>query len=282
MSDPHFHKERHFFLHRDERTLYCLEYLPEQPTPRQHGVILCKPIWGERIRTHRVFTNLARLLAKQGYSVITCDYYGDGNSQGDTLDLTFHGMVQDTVSLSHYFKEKHGVTLYSLIGLRIGATVAMSAAKRLEDVEIMILIDPILDLAGYLKDALRINLSNQMAVHKKILKNRDSLIQDIRNGIPANMDGFLIGADLWNSFETANPLQSDNQFKGQVTVLSLLDQGKKTAPDYSNLALKYKRMRLASIQKEFTWTDWKYHRPNPSTFFRTILAELTIDPLARD
>ena len=55
-------KERHFFLEKENKRIYCVEYIADPAKNNKQGIILCKPTWGERIRTHRIFTNLARLL----------------------------------------------------------------------------------------------------------------------------------------------------------------------------------------------------------------------------
>lgn len=265
--------ERHFFLEKDNKRIYCVEYISDPAKDNKQGIILCKPTWGERIRTHRIFTNLARMLREKGFNIISFDYFGDGNSGGDTLDLNFSGMVDDIVEVSKYLSSQHQIEIFTLIGLRIGANCAIGAEPKNKNLKQMILFEPILNPVEDLKVRLRANLSTQMAAHKKILKNRTVLIEEIKSGIPVNMDGFLIGKELWESFEQASPLEIESDFTGPVKLISLIDKNKK-GKDFSKLAANYKNGSSMAIEKEFIWTDWKYYIPNPPIFFETISSEL--------
>jgi len=262
--------EQHFFLEvKQDRPVYCVKYLPEKDHDKRLGVILCKPIWGERIRTHRIFTNLGRMLRSEGFTVITCDYYGDGNSGGDTLDLNFFGMVEDLEALYRYLERKYHLEEFALVGLRIGANCAIEAEKRIPGLSQMILFEPIPNLIEYLKQGLRSNLSTQMAAHKKIIKNRETLIQEIKSGIPVNMDGFLIGKELWESFERASPLNVNSEFSGEVTFISLVE-GRRKPLEFSHLAKRYQNGKWITLEKEFIWTDWKKNLPMPPVFLQEI------------
>lgn len=268
-------KERHFFLEKKNKRIYCVEYIADPAKDNKQGVILCKPTWGERIRTHRIFTNLARMLKKEGFNIISFDYFGDGNSGGGTLDLNFSGMVDDIVEVSKYLSSQHEIESFTLIGLRIGANCAIVAEPKIKNLKQMILFEPIINPVEDLKVRLRANLSSQMAVHKKILKNRTVLIEEIKSGIPVNMDGFLIGKELWESFEQVSPLQINSDFTGPVKIISLVEKNKKGI-DFSKLVENYKNGSRMAIEKEFIWTDWKYYIPNPPIFFEAVRSELFV------
>ena len=74
-AEPAKRYSEHTFFHTyDQKPIYLAEYIPDQAISRQHGVVLCKPIWGERIRTHRVYANFARRMAdnsKKTYSSLS-------------------------------------------------------------------------------------------------------------------------------------------------------------------------------------------------------------------
>jgi len=273
VSKQNLGKERHFFLEENSKVIYCVEYLPEDRTNKNYGVILCKPMWGERIRTHRIFTHLARMLSSEGFTVITFDYYGDGNSGGETKDLSYFSMVNDILSLYRYVDKKYQVNRFALIGLLVGANIAIDAEPKFHKLNKMILFEPLLNPIDRIKKALRANLSSQMVVHKKTIKNRDALIQDLRNDIPVNIDGFIIGKKLWESFEQASPLKIESDFPGSVSVYSMVDKGRK-GTDYSELAQSFSNCNFQTIEKEFIWTDWKYYIPKPPIFINAVRSEL--------
>jgi alpha/beta superfamily hydrolase len=276
MSNSPFKSERHFFLQNENKSTYCVEYMADSSNKTKQGVILCKPIWGERIRTHRIFTNLGRMLASHGFNVITCDYFGDGNSGGETQDLTYDGMVDDVNHMYDHLRAQSNLTSLALVGFRVGATCALSASSRLPDVRRTILIQPILNIIDYLKEALRANLASQMALHKKIVRTREKLVEDIKAGIPVNIDGFIVGKGLWESFESSSPLKMSDTLNGSFVIFSLIDKyGKGT--DYTGLLKELGNVRIEQLEKEFVWTDWKYYVPSPPILFDKILQEISLD-----
>ncbi|MGC9338016.1 MAG: hypothetical protein ACP5EQ_08030, partial [Candidatus Cloacimonadia bacterium] len=204
---------------------------------------------------------------------VTCDYFGDGNSGGDTLDLNFQGMVEDIENIYLYSKDKYRIQKYALVGLRVGANTALAAQGRIHDVQNLIMIEPVLNLIDVIKTGLRANLTNQMTIHKKILKTRDMLFQDIKNGNPVNMDGFLVGKNLWDSFEKTGTLLGDPEFGGKAVIISM-DNNAKINEQYASLAHQFKRGTVIKIEREFIWTGWKYYNPSPPIFMETILNEL--------
>lgn len=263
--------ERHFFLETGAKRIYCVEYVPVAGKSNKAAVILCKPIWGERIRTHRIFTNLGRLLCNEGFDVITCDYFGDGNSAGDSLDLNFYSMTEDIVDLHKHICSKSEIVNFTLIGLRVGANCAIWASKMIGQLRAMILVEPIPDLSNYLMDALRSNISSQMLAHKKVIKNRDALVQDIIEGTPVNVDGFMVGKGMWESFLASSPLNIDTAPNCYSSFVSLQQNGKKTS--LPERLINIPHVHYINIQREFSWTAWKTYTSTPPIFMNTVLTE---------
>lgn len=270
-----FRNEKHFFLIRGGLSIYCVEYIPIDSKRLDTTVVLCKPIWGERIRTHMVFANLARILAQRGYFVITCDYFGDGNSGGDTHELTFPKMVESIAHVYEYACEKNFPAKNALIGLRLGANIAMHLEPKIKHTEKMLLFEPIENPIDYFKEALRANLANQMTVHKKILKTREDLIDDLLNNKFVNIDGFVIGGEFWNSFAKISPFTVDTDYENQIVVYSMTPSGRKTKKkDYAWIVKNYAQVQVENIEQEFIWTGWKKHVPKPAQFINEIIGRL--------
>ena len=123
--------DRHFFLQHHNKSIYCVEYLPQNGKSIDTAVIICTPIWGERIRTHRIFTSLSRELQKKNSYVLTCDYFGDGNSQGESHQLSFENIIEDLNSLYNYALEKYRIENYYFIGYRLGASAMVPLLDKL-------------------------------------------------------------------------------------------------------------------------------------------------------
>lgn len=268
------YRERAFFHKNDQKHIYMVEYVPDDAAKLQHGVILCKPIWGERIRTHRIYTNLARSLAGAGMHVITCDYYGDGNSAGSSLELDVGGMADDIVAMSLYMNQKFVLERFTLVGMLIGANAARLSGNRIGNLKKMILIQPVLNPIEHLEAALRSNLSTQMVVHKKVLKDRNTLISEIKNGIPVNVDGFMLSKRLWESYERISPMKDQQvEYAGDTIIISLKKKASK-GNDYTQLKPSMHITKIIDIEQEFVWTDWKVYKPKPAILFQTLKNEI--------
>ena len=268
-------RERHFFLQESRKQIYTVKYLPDAKLDNSLGVILCKPIWGERIRTHLIFSNLARFLSDKGFTVITCDYFGDSNSGGETCDLNYFSMVDDIEILHSYMLRSYDVKGCYLVGLRLGANVAMSVECRLSRINKLVLFEPVKDPKALFKKALRANLATQMAVHKKIIQTREQLIQDLQDDKLVNIDGFVIGKDFWQSFEQISPFIAESTFDKQVVFYSMIPPGKKGS-NFSTLSECYKNSSIKNIEQEFDWTGWKSYVATPKLFFEAVDGELKI------
>jgi len=276
MEQHNLIKETALFLGNGTEKIYCVEYLPSEELNLNHGVILCRSIWGVRNRAHRIFTNLARELAGKGYSVITCDYYGDGNSQGRSQDMAFDVMIDNLVMIHDYLLKKCNIESLSVIGFRIGANCAAELVKRIGTVNKIILIEPELNLIDYLKKKLRSNLSTQMATYKEIRKNREALIQDIKNNIPVNIDGVMLGKSLYESFERSvgfSEIGSDYQ---SVLILCLVENGKTPVghKKIESISKNISRCTVEMIDKEFYWHDWKSNTPFAPLLFQKVFSYL--------
>jgi pimeloyl-ACP methyl ester carboxylesterase len=266
--------ERAFFHTYGKRRIYVVEYIPSGNVNRGHGVVLCKPIWGERIRTHRIFTNFARMIAAGGLHAITCDHFGDGNSAGDSTELDIGGMTQDIVELARYLEKSHGVAKTTLVGMLIGANAACLAGKELRNLEKLILVQPVLNPIEHLEAALRSNLSSQMVVHKKVLKDRTKLIEEIKSGIPVNVDGFMLGKKMWESYARISPfIEQKFEIKRPVAIVNLKKKASKGA-DYNPLKNAFENATIIEAEQEFVWTDWKIYRPRPPLLYQILSSEI--------
>ena len=114
--------EPHYFGSSDRQLLGI--YHPPRGGARAHGVVLCPPAPQEYMRTHMVLRKLASTLAHDGFHVLRFDYYGTGDSSGGPRDGSLGEWCQNIVTAAADLKECSGVTKVSLLGLRLGATLA--------------------------------------------------------------------------------------------------------------------------------------------------------------
>jgi len=130
-----------FFFGADTRRMFGLFRFA--PSPRDIGVVLCQPHAHEYIRCHRAFRELGQRLAWSGFHVLSFDYYGTGDSDGEYVQGGVSEWMADTALAIDVLKQKLKLERVSLLGLRLGATMAMMTAAGRNDIDGMALWDPI-------------------------------------------------------------------------------------------------------------------------------------------
>jgi len=141
-----------FYFGTSQKQLFGVYHPPGTKAARQSAIVLCQPFGHEYLRAHRAFRNLAVSLAGQGFHVLRFDYYGCGDSGGDGEQATVDQCLSDLASAVDEVKDTAGVAKVSLIGLRFGATLAALTASRRQDIDRVVLWDPVPDGRSYLED----------------------------------------------------------------------------------------------------------------------------------
>ncbi len=114
--------------------------------------MLCNPIGQEYIRSHRSFAQLAAKLGEAGFHVLRFDYYGTGDAYGDFQDASPEQWLADVSLAVEEIQDYGDIASVALVGLRIGATLALIAASRIPAITDLVLWDPVTDGANYLQE----------------------------------------------------------------------------------------------------------------------------------
>jgi len=110
------------------------------------GATLICPPWGREYQnSHRTMRVLARQLAERGHHVLRFDYSGAGDSWGETTDADLEHWHADTMLAARELRTLSGSDRVTLVGLRLGAYIAASAAATLPGVDGILLWDPVID-----------------------------------------------------------------------------------------------------------------------------------------
>jgi uncharacterized protein len=135
-----------------DRRLFGIFHAAAPSSAPQAGVVLCNAFGQEAIRAHRMMRVLAERLARAGHCVLRFDYFGTGDSMGDDLEGDLVGWASDVREADRELCERAGTSRTIWIGMRLGATVAVLAARDGPDeLERLILWDPVIDGDRYLK-----------------------------------------------------------------------------------------------------------------------------------
>ncbi len=145
---------------------------------------------------------LGRALAAHGVRAVRIDYEGHGDSDGETTGLGLADWTDDVCDAAASLSAS-GVRRLTLLGCRAGALIAARAAAR-TGAERLVLWCPVVQGDDHLQDLLRLNLTTQMAVYKRVEQNRDALTATLAAGNSVNIFGWNVGRALLESLTGAS------------------------------------------------------------------------------
>lgn len=139
-----------FFFGRSERPLFGA-YTQGRPVDGpSRGVLLCYPVGSEYMRAHRAFRQLNNLLNRAGRHVLRFDYSCTGDSAGSGEEATVEEWIEDIDWALDELQDNAMCEEISVLGLRWGATLAALACRERDDVEHLVMWDPIVSGRAYL------------------------------------------------------------------------------------------------------------------------------------
>lgn len=140
-----------FFFGTGERRLFGIYEPPAAGSAGRRAAIFCYPWGAEYLHAHRIIRQLALMLSGIGFHTLRFDFYGTGDSGGEPTDIDLVGLEADLEMAIEELAEITGLAKVTLIGLRLGATVATRVASRLHgEIEALVLWDPVLSGIEYL------------------------------------------------------------------------------------------------------------------------------------
>lgn len=250
--------ETPFFFNAGDAQLFGMLHAPMGAVGT--AFVLSHPFAEEKLWSHRVFVSFARALARRGCAVLRFDYVGAGDSSGGTHEASLNAYLANLAAAAAVLREKHpGAEKLGIIGLRFGATLAALYAesdRALSDGP-LVLWDPVMDGQTYFRDLLRSNLSTQMAVYGKVLENRDALEARIRAGGAVSVDGYEIGAAVYESCGRADLLDAQPRRRSGPTLVVQIapSESAPERPDLRALASSYSTAAFERVIEQPFWRE---------------------------
>ena len=143
-----------YYFGEEDKKLFGLYYCPIKESTKQIGVIFLNPIGREYIKMQRGLNYLAKNLSSIGIHVLRFDYYGTGDSYGQTYECNLSYWL-DNINVA--IKEmKAGLNLDTLIliGWNLGASLAVMGSNSFEE-NGLILINPVVSGEKYIKSIVK-------------------------------------------------------------------------------------------------------------------------------
>ncbi len=141
-----------FFFGPAAEPLFGVYHAPVAGPRRDCGVVLCHPLGQECVRSHRAFARLAEMLALEGFPVLRFDLHGCGDSSGSASGWSLRRWGEDVLTAVGELEHRAGVLRVCLVGLRLGATLALRVAADAPDVAGLVLWDPVVRGKDHLRE----------------------------------------------------------------------------------------------------------------------------------
>ncbi len=133
------------------RPLFGWFHMPADQHARA-GVVLCPPLARDNLQAHYAIRKVAEFLADAGVASLRFDYDGTGDSFGDANDPDRVESWLDSVARALALVRETGCKRVALAGMRLGATLAATAAARDGAIDDLVLWDPYPTGKAYLSE----------------------------------------------------------------------------------------------------------------------------------
>lgn len=137
-----------FFFGNAREPLFGVYSPPASAGSRENAVLICPPLGREYIRSHWALRRVADQLAGTNTHVLRFDYFGTGDSAGESQQGDVTRWRDDIRAAAEELVELSGVRKPAVLGLRAGAALAATTVG-LETTS-FVLWDPILSGQEYL------------------------------------------------------------------------------------------------------------------------------------
>jgi exosortase A-associated hydrolase 2 len=259
------------YIQREQHRLFGVLHQPTGNAIGQIeiGTVFCGPFTEEKLIAHRPMVNLARKLASNGFTCLRFDYMGHGDSNGDFEDATVESRLSDIRAVNNYLRRECGCKQVVLLGVRFGATLSVLAADKLNEIDWLILIAPILNGKKYIEQCLRSNLTSQIALHGKVIKNRKKLIDELMSGATVNIDGYLLTPEMYRDMCNIDLNVIPDGEKHKALVLGI-KRSEKSSNDPDLEAFAKSRgssgwdVDVSHVKEEIFWNDGRIYQASAS------------------
>ena len=132
--------------------LFSVRYQPRS-NANGRAVLICPAYGHEYQRSYRNLQQFAVQLCQRGFEVLRFDYAATGNSTGHCQDASIELFRENVKDAAKYFCEQIGPQPLSLVGVRLGATVAASVTANVDlpHLDQVLCWDPIINGSDYLR-----------------------------------------------------------------------------------------------------------------------------------
>jgi len=173
--------------------------------PRATALVV-HPFAEEKKFSYRVLVNLARVLATREVATLRFDLSGCGDSSGESGDATLDAWSEEVRAASDHLRSEFPDTPQVLVGLRLGATLALSVARYLTPPPALVLWEPILSGRRYVDEVLRRRMIKEMMTTGRKATGREQVLAQLEADGFLDLDGIAVSRRM---IEDISALEAD-------------------------------------------------------------------------
>jgi pimeloyl-ACP methyl ester carboxylesterase len=202
---------RPFYFGAPGKELFGCLHVPELEGCLDCGVVVCQPFGHEYVNSHRALRQLATRLVDAGFPVLRFDYYGCGDSRGETTESSLSEWIGNISQAICELQQRIAVSKICLIGLRLGASLAFLNAQQARCATSVVLWDPVIRGDAYLTELI--------ALQKEMLRFRPKPRGSQRMRYPLDIFGFPLSEGFCRSIGEIDLLQTPRKVAEHVLLV---------------------------------------------------------------
>jgi pimeloyl-ACP methyl ester carboxylesterase len=192
----------------------CLHAPRGTPRPGS-GVVVCPAAGPEYIRCHRSLRVLAAMLARAGYPVLRFDYFATGDSLGEGEEATLARWQRDVNDAVRFMRGRYRTSRLTLLGIRMGAALAVRHLAERGGVDRLVLWDPIVDGRRFVEELQQIT-----AKHEQWLAERHGVRPpSLQADGPLDLFGFRYSSEMIDEMAAVDLLATSAEARAGAYVL---------------------------------------------------------------
>ncbi len=244
-------EERLVTFNSGEQRLHGVLHLPQDDIRR--ALVFCHPFAEEKKCAHRTMVEAARGCAAAGCAVLRFDHRGCGDSAGSFGEFSLREWRMD-IEAALDCAEAQTQSPVGLLGLRLGATLAAGVAESRPGVACLVLWEPIVNGARYIKQNLRRSMIKAMMTRHEGGEDSEGAASEahaLGEGT-VDFDGYPVSEQMRQQMEDVDLLAGERDYTGPVLVLSLgaRDEPHQALKDLANV---YPRGTAIAVHQEPVW-----------------------------
>lgn len=256
--------EEAFYFGDENAKLFAILHRPKNGKEKK-GVIFCHPFGEEKQYSYRVFVRFARELCKRDFYVLRFDCRGYGDSQDDFEDATVETQIADTRKAIDLMKVQFGIEKITLLGLRLGGTIAALVAEQDSSIEKLILWSPVINGKEYLDDLFRLKRISELTSKGKSV-SQQVIIGEIQSNGGCDVVGHYLTKEMFEQLLRIDQTIHISNFRGNVLIVIIKDNYKQ-GKSYESLSEIYNKRNhictLKVVEDEVFWNmtslfDWYF------------------------